>query len=434
MITDVPADPAFDLFVQDEVRRAVAKAVDFRALIGTLPGISPTDAVRALKGMNDQPAPRLLASALQDERPQPLPQGAHLPLPHPLDLEWRFSEASAAALLEKVIEASGYDDAVLLLGVPTVAAAAIDSDARRSFHVIGEDNVVCRSLIEASTRDPRFVHDAASDEPVRAALVDPPWYFDSYAEMVGLCSARCAPGATLFLVLPPVGIRPSAGVDREKMLEIARRAGFDLAETGAEPLSYRSPLFELAAFRAAGIGAWLPDWRTGDLVRLTKTRELTHAAPQASRPAAFELTLDGTRMKLLLDRPGPAMLEPLVPGGVVPSVSVRYPERARASLWTSTNRAFAVDSARAFDAMLALAAQRGLVLRNGLIGGNSTPDARGNIDEIQRLTHLFERLADEERAAAVELVGEAAWLNINDARFLPGRSQDFPKARHGAAA
>src|SRR5205085_10639885 len=155
--------------------------------------------------------------------------------------------------------------------------------------------------IEASTRDPRFVHDAANSKPVRAALVDPPWYLDSYAEMVGLCSARCAPGATLFLVLPPVGIRPSAGVDREKMLDMAQRAGFDLAESGVEPLSYRSPLFELAAFRAAGIGAWLPDWRTGDLVRLTKIRELSHAAPQASRPAAFELTLDGTRMKLLFE-------------------------------------------------------------------------------------------------------------------------------------
>jgi len=434
MITDVPADPAFDLFVQNELRRAVAEAVDFRALIRALPGIGPTDAVRALKDMNNQSASRLLASALQDERPQPLPQGAHLPLPHPLDLEWRFSEDSAAALLEKVIEASGCDDAVLLLGVPTVAAAAIDSDARRSFHIIGEGNVVCRSVIEASARDPRFVHDAASREPVRAALVDPPWYLDSFTEMVGLCSARCAPGATLFVVLPPVGIRPSAGADREKMLKIARQAGFDMTESGAESLSYRSPLFELAAFRAAGIGAWLPDWRIGDLVRLTKTRKLTHAAPEVSRSAAFELTLDGTRMKLLLDRPGPAILEPLVPGGVIPSVSVRYPARARASLWTSTNRAFAVDSALALDAMLALAAKRGLVLRNGLVGENSAACTYGDIDEIQRLTHLFERLADEERAAAVELVGEAAWLNINDARFLPGRSRGFQEVRHGAAA
>ena len=435
MIRDLPADGAFELFVQDEVGGAMSQAADFRALVAALPGIGPADALRALGRMHEHPAAEvLLASATRKEPPRTLAQGAHLPLPHPLDLEWRFSENCARTLLNKVIESSGEGEGILLLGVPTVAAAAIGSDARRSFHVVGEDNVVCRSLVEASAGDPRFVHDAASTERVRAALVDPPWYLDSYAEMVGLCSARCAPEATLFLVLPPVGIRPLAVRDRQKMLEIARGAGFDLADAAMEPLHYRSPVFELAAFRAAGIGAWLPDWRTGDLVRLIKRREPAEALTQTPRPAAFELTLDGIRLKLLLGRPGPATLEPLVPGGVLPSVSIRYPGRAAATLWTSTNRAFAVESSRALGAMLALAEQRELVLREGLTKENSVIAASGDIDGIQRLTHLIERLVDDERTAAAELVGEAAWQHINDARFLRGQLPGLPKARRGAAA
>lgn len=435
MISHISADPAFELFVDGEVRRGAVKAADFRALVAGLPGIGPIEAMHALEGMRDDPAAAaLLASAIHHELPQRLPQGNYLPLPHPLDLEWRFSEACVQELLEMVIDSSRDDDAVLLLGVPTVAAAALDSDARRSFHVIGESNVVCRALVEASASDGRFVHGASSGELVRAALVDPPWYLDSYADMVGLCSARCARGATLFLVLPPVGIRPSATFDREKMINIARHAGFEPAGTATEPLRYRTPLFELAAFRAAGIGAWLPDWRTGELVRMTKIREPTYASPRAPRPASFDLTLGGVRLRLLLEQSGPASLEPLVPGGVVPSVSVRYPERARASLWTSTNRAFAVDSSLALGGMLAVAEQRGIVLPQGLIAANSVAGTHGNIDEIQRLTHLIERLADEERAAAAELVGEAAWLNINDARFLLGQSPGFPRVRRGAAA
>lgn len=435
MISQIPADAAFEFFVQSEVSRGVAQATDFRALLAALPGIGPIETMHALQRMRDDPAAAALVfSATHHEPPQRLPQGNHLPLPHPLDLEWRFSEASVQKLLERVIQAAPDDDAVLLLGVPTVAAAALNTDARRRFHVIGESNVVCRALIEASAGDSRFVHGASSGELVRAALVDPPWYLDSFADMVGLCSVRCARGATLFLVLPPVGVRPSAQFDRERMIDIAQHAGFELGGSTSEPIRYRTPLFELAALRAAGIGAWLPDWRTGDLVHMTKVREPNYASPQAPRPASFDLTLGGVRLRLLLERSGPRSLEPLALDGVVPSVSLRYPERDRASLWTSTNRAFAIDSSLALGGMLALAKQRGIVLPQGLTAANSVDGIHGNIDETQRLTHLIERLADEERAAAAELVGEAAWLNINDARFLPKQSPGSPRVLRGAAA
>lgn len=433
-----PSTPAFDAFVDRQVRDAAPRARDFSDLLARLPGVTPPDAMQSLARLGDgknSPFARLLDEARTLSPPgRPLDQGEGLPLPHPLDMEWRFTPSSAARLLQALLDETRDGDAILLLGVPTAAAAAARSLSDRLFQVIGEDNVICRALEQATGRDARFVHGDKAGPKAAAALIDPPWYLDAYVEMLTTCSQRCAEGAQVLLVLPPPGIRPSALDDRRQMVDAAIAAGFDV-EDEPEPLHYRSPLFELAAWRAAGIGVWLPDWRTGERVRLTKKRSPAKRVTMPCHPAAFELTLDGVRMKLLLDRSGPSRLEPVVAGGTLPSISARFPGRERASLWTTSNGAYAIDPRLALVALGALAADHHVVLPQRLTSQDFGSEDPGTIDATRELTHHLADLATREVAIAEALVGETAWLRgLNDARYSGAPWPGFRQIPRGAAA
>ena len=431
-----PSVPEFDAFVDSAVRAAVPDAADFATLLEQLPGISPPDALRALREIRDSnPAiTNLIVSALDRAATPGLDQGRGLPLPHPLDMEWRFSTDTVSALLEQLLDASKENDAILLLGVPSVAAAASRSSARREFQVVGENNVICRALEMSTEGDSRFVHGSVGTRLATAALVDPPWYLDAYVDMLTTCSARCAIGATVLLVLPPIGVRPAAKADQAKMIEAAAAAGLEPIQASAR-VTYRTPLFELAAWRAAGIGAWLPNWRSGELIAFVKRREPRPCSVVTARPPAFELTLAGVRLTLLLDRAGPIELEAVVHGEVLPSVSARLPERARATLWTSGNRAFAVESSYALPAMAALATSSGLVLPMGLGSGENRIGAGAAVDVIEALTHQIAGLVARETATALALVGDAGWLRtLSDARFSGSPWQASPKSHRGAVA
>jgi hypothetical protein len=430
-----PSAPAFDAFVDRAVHAAAATATDFADLLVRLPGIGPTDALRALAvDRADTDYARLRDNARALSVPDgPFDQGADLPLPHPLDMEWRFSQETVQSLLDQAVDLTSDGDAILLLGVPSIAAAARRTTADRQFLVTGEDNVICEALERATTGDARFVH-RPNGRLAAAAIIDPPWYIDAYAEMLGSCSARCAADASVLLALPPIGVRPSAEADRSAMLAIAAAAGFAVTEE-RQQVGYRTPLFEIAAWRAAGIGAWLPDWRTGEMIRIVKRRAPAGVVPVPLKPPAFELTLEGVRLKLLLDRAGPATVAPIVEGEVLPSVSARLPGRDRASLWTSSNRAFAVDSELAFAAMTAVAQARGIVLPERLSSTRIDSADSTAIDAIRALTHQIDRLAMREIAIAGEILGDGAWLRtLNDVRFSGAPWRGSPRVRRGAAA
>jgi len=427
----------FDDFVDRLVREAAHAAPTFPVLLSRLPGVSPADALLSLRRLARRGAqfPHLEESALAVSPPVlPLDQGAGLPLPHPLDMEWRFTRDSAGELLQAVLDDTKPGDAVLLLGVPTVAASAVATGSDRVFQVVGEGNVICRSLELATAGDGRFEHGDGIGRPATAAVIDPPWYLDAYVDMLSTCSRRTADGAHVLLVLPPPGVRPTAVIDRRRMIEAAFAAGFDVDDR-PELLRYRSPLFEIAAWRAAGIGAWLPDWRTGELVRLVKRRPPSpHPAKPANDPS-FELTFDGARFKLLLNRKGPEILDPIVEGGILPSVSARFPARDRASLWTTSNGAFAIDSSLALAALRELAIEREIVLPPGLACPEFDCGDTATVDAVRELTHDLSRLAEREIAIAERLVGKTAWLRgLNDARFSGAPWRASQPIRRGAAA
>ena len=384
---------------------------------------TPTDVVDSLRsiaggaGRLATPASRLLEvfASAPDLRVH-VPQGCGLPLPHPSDAEWRFSDQTVGRLLTSVIEATCAGDTILFHGTPSMAAAAHHSAADRRFRVAGVGNVVDAAVSALTCDDPRFAD--PQDHLASAAIVDPPWYVDAYAQMLPDCTSRCRTGAHILLVMPPHGLRDSIADDRARIGRIAEAAG--LVAVGSEPagVAYRSPVFEIAAFEAAGLNARFPYWRKGDLMTFVKGADVAGGVRRAA-PPAFELTVEGIRLRLLGDvsarKDG---LRPVARGEVFPSVSARAPGRRRANLWTSTNRAFEVDAVAVLRAMAVLAARRE-VCPPGLRTLASSAAESPSVDPIHSLIHELEALVEREIADAGRLAGEASWTrSIDDARFL----------------
>jgi hypothetical protein len=139
----------------------------------------------------------------------------------------------------------------------------------------------------------------------------------------------------------------------------------------------------------------------------------------ADKAPSFELTLSGIRLRLLGWEDDPLVeFSPLCEKEIFPSVSMRAPRRAEATLWTSGNRAFIVPERLTLAAMLAIASQREL-LPKGLDSELLKCRNQYSIDAVRPLIQKLTELADRELAEAASVVGSAAWeRSVNDARFL----------------
>lgn len=402
----------------------------FADLVAEAHGRHPIELLGDLQADPSPDARRLAAEAraIPDYSPV-FPQGNGLALPHPLDAEWRFSEDTARALLERAVAATQRGDAILLLGVPTLVLAAAESKADRRFCAACEENIIGAGLAALTASDSRF-------EPrnlttvYAAAIVDPPWYPTIFASLLGQAAGACRQGGLIFASAPPMGVRPTSAAERVELQAHAANLGLVLIETEPEALTYRTPAFEAAAMQAAGLSLALPLWRGGDL--LVFRREQLRGIPGLpAAPAAFELTLEGVRLRLLasggndVDR-----VEPLVDGEVLPSVSTRTPWRARANLWTSGNRAFVCPPAATLAAMQALAVERDLWPKGLDPKGTEDVDST-SIDAIQLVSELAGIVA-RDLAHMAALVGVSSWDRAaNDARFLNGSATTFQQALRG---
>jgi hypothetical protein len=359
-----------------------------------------------------------------------LQQGEGLALPHPLDAEWRFCAETARSLVRQAVAATRPGDKILLLGVPIVILAAVESTADRRFCVACEDNIIGVGLAARLGDDPRFQDRVAVN--CAAAIVDPPWYPPVFAGLLGLAATACSLDAAIFVGTPPLGVRPTSEMERQELLATAGRLGLTLVEQASEALTYRTPAFEAAAMQAAGLHLWLPTWRRGDLL-VFRRAEIRVGPPLPPAPPAFELTLHGVRLRLLAQpAPGLDRIAPLVNGEVFPSVSTRTPGRARANLWTSGNRAFSCPPAATLAALQLLAAEHDLWPK-GLDPARTEAQDSTPIDPIHLVAELA-RIAARDLAHSVALIGGSSWDRAaNDARFLNGSAATFRRTLAGAA-
>jgi hypothetical protein len=323
------------------------RAVERLAERGTIPARIAADAKSSVWGV-----PARIAE----------PGDAALPLPHPLDYEWRFTAETAASLLQRALVLSKPGDILALLGVTTVfRAAAAHRDLERRV-VLVDCNRPMLECLRSSASLAEVVHGdilraRLPAEKATVVVSDGPWYPRYLEAFLAAASRLCMPLGQVLVSVPPEGTRP--GMEEEWRDLRLEASGLGLRLAGLEPLtlSYVSPLFERNALRAEGITNYPYNWRRGNLaIFMSEDRD------SSARPSALpfedpwsEEVIRGVRIRV---RPGddaavtdPTLL-PLVAGDVLPSVSARDERRRRVEVWTSGNRVFGCRGKRVLRALL----------------------------------------------------------------------------------
>jgi len=397
----------FVTFVDELAMKLVDHSPTFESFVAALPGVLPDEALSALRRIAGPNAERLAADAATDRAGDFIDQCAMLPLPHPLDSEFRFDEATARILARALVEATRAGDEILLIGVPSVAIELAAMDVDRQVRFLGPDNSVSDAVRTAFNGE-RLVLEQGPGRTAAAALLDAPWYVDPMVQLIEVCAHGCRDRALVTLTFPKLGTRPEIFADRAAFLAAAASAG--LLPTGSSDLVYyRTPLFELTALERQGI-ARLPSWRRGETVEFVATAEV--ASRRWVRPRVSELTAAGTRLRLLSwTNSGASGLEPIHDYEVFPSVSSRAPGRSRATLWTTTNRAFAVDPSLACRALSEMANQHnGNVLHLRFFESQNDLSCPSHVAPVEGLIHQLTELVGRELHDARRLVGDGAWL------------------------
>lgn len=400
---------AFCAFIDQAVLAAVGSGVEtFASLLRYLPSVYPTELLGSLDRLDRANAinPAIVQSARRQASTCPVepPEGRSLlPLPHPLDFEWRFTPDASRDLLDAACALTQPNGRILLFGTPGLAIEALSCPIDRPLSFLGENNIVTRRLIAlncaiGSPLSVDFCSAGIPRESADAILLDPPWYIDFIRPMLAAAAAACRRHGVVLVSLPPIGTRPSALGDREKTLHFAARLGLDLIEERTLAIAYDTPFFETNALAAACVFAPYR-WRRGDLAIFRKSRRSARPASPASGRRREWIEASVGRMRLFI-KPDPAPasgllgLIPLVPGDVLPSVSRRDQRRRGAQVWTTGNRVFRTDNVElVLEAALACGSEE--------IGRGMQPRLWSNLSErdaVERVGYKLEAIAAQEAA------------------------------------
>lgn len=300
------------------------------------------------------PAPPIPAPAacLTDHPQHSDPLDEILPLPHPLDYEWRFDPSTRGMLADRCEQLAGPNGPIALLGTPTLTTELRSHPG--DVLLLDANASVLVALSQARRLEPIqwAVTDLETFEPPqawrhRAAVVvcDPPWYPEAHATFLCAAAQLVRPGGIVLVSVPDTLTRPSAAQELADLRKLARQLRLAITATEPRALRYRTPFFEYRAMRAAGVPIVPLDWRAGTLWQLISTGAVPvppagrHRARAASDTVA-ETTIEGTRIRILRRTPaapGVLSLQQIVRGDTLPSVSRRHSARGSAVLWTSGN-------------------------------------------------------------------------------------------------
>ncbi len=333
-------------------------------LISILPGYYPTvvrDAVARLIGNSMIPpgiADEGSGNAIRS-RSQLDVQG--LPVPHPLDCDWRFTKGTADELLERLESLIGPNNSAALLGAPSVYVRAKNQRMENQLILLDRNETLANSSgLSPSWKGDlccNLMHGAPNLPPVHAVLADPPWYVDEAVGFLRAASQICVCGATILLSYAPDGVRPGIPEERKRIIAEAKTFGINFSGIDHLTLSYATPFFEHNALRASAFRHIASDWRSGDLLSFRKSESLYlhQSTAREDENAWVEVSVEGVRFKVRQkDEKGFAnpQLKKLVPGNVLPSVSRRDSRRHQVDIWTSGNRVYRCDGTHIMTVIL----------------------------------------------------------------------------------
>lgn len=355
-ITEIESQ-AFEQSVGQWILHAIASgASTFNQLVKVLPSVDPIIVAYTLRRLS---ADSTLSQDIWEQLNTPerqtstrLPYAHYqvgLPLPHPLDFDWRFTDRSVDHLLKYCETFTNHNNTIVLLGTPSLFRGGLALSWQRRMILLEANATMTNCLNSLASRSQVVQSDLLNGNIPRLSgttvIIDPPWYLEHIQSFLWAACQICQLGGHIFVSLPPVGTRPGINREWKETLAWAKRLGLKLVHREDLSLSYLTPVFERNAFRVAGLPAIEHDWRRGDLAIFQRVNSTQVPRPSvAQQEAAWsEVSLLGVRIRV---RPWTSSefenpkLVPILPGNVLTSVSRRDSRRQLADIWTSGNRVF----------------------------------------------------------------------------------------------
>jgi hypothetical protein len=266
--------PTLELSYIEELRSVLlskleTSPMEFGVLVANAEGAYPTDVmtvITALAADNEVSESNGLwflrnQDQLQNKSPAEVSVAngseSDLPEPHPLDFDWRFTEDTLACIERDVNARNGGKGAIL--GAPTLYKYLMDLGADVTLYDKNAGVVEhLRNSGYSSLNEVDLTRSLEFSPLFRWAIADPPWYTEHYEGFLSAASQLLLPAGKVFLSVLPRLTRASAAADRFRIIEVAKKIGFDLVDVKPGGLGYASPPFEIEALREEGleVGNW----------------------------------------------------------------------------------------------------------------------------------------------------------------------------------
>jgi len=348
----------FEEAVDDWVLEAIARgAKRFNELVALLPGVYPSVALISLQRLAS--TKKIPAQVLANftkfaefslDKQDYSPHQITLPVPHPLDYDWRFSDTTIQYLLDKCAELTHSGEIIALLGTPSLLRMGIEKSYSRQLILLEASRTITDSFASVAQKKQVIRCDLIKDPLPNllavAAVLDPPWYPEHIQSFLWAACQLCKIGGYIFISMPPVGTRPGIEQEWANILDWAEQIGLTLVKLELAVLSYMTSPFEINVLKAEGLHTVLSEWRRGNLAVFLHSHQTKNLRPivRIQEDQWIEQVLFGVRIRVrqpnLSSFTNPSLIS-VVPGDVLQSVSRRDSRRQLADVWTSGNRIFA---------------------------------------------------------------------------------------------
>lgn len=347
-----------DEWVFDSIKQG---SKTFEELLLSLPSVYPTvvlDALRRLASSQriDEQSIAGITGTIRETAPihnpqRPASKRVQLPVPHPLDYDWRFSDEALGYLTHLCLSLTRSGDGVILLGVPSVFQMAGVLASSRQIVLLDANSALVQSLAEAIPsgwiKQCDLLRDMLPQIEAPVMVLDPPWYEEHFTAFLWAASRLCALNGNILVGFPPIGTRPGIEYERTRLFEYAHMLGLILIRLEPAALPYISPPFELNSLRAEGVFNFPKHWRRGDLAIFSKAQHVEIPRPNlvlVENGAWSEETIGTVRLRIRqagdISFADPTLIS-IVEDDVLPSVSRRDTRRSSVDVWTAGNRVFA---------------------------------------------------------------------------------------------